>query len=178
MARAGAVDFEYVFDGPRLLGTGGALRRALPTARRPFFVLYGDSYSIVTIARSSGRFARAASRLDDRVRNDDRWDASNVLFDDGRIVRYDKRHRTPAMQHIDYGLGVVRAEALEPLSADDEPFDLATVYQDLLARGRRWPATKCRRGSTKLARRTAWRRRAHYLRRGRESDDELRTTAS
>ena len=35
---------EYSFDGPRLLGTGGALKRALPLLGRRFFVLYGDSY--------------------------------------------------------------------------------------------------------------------------------------
>ncbi len=31
-------------DGPVLLGTGGALRRALPQLGEAFFVMYGDSY--------------------------------------------------------------------------------------------------------------------------------------
>src|SRR2546426_2314152 len=35
---------EFVFDGPRLLGTAGALKRALPALGQAFFVLYGDSY--------------------------------------------------------------------------------------------------------------------------------------
>ena len=34
----------YSFDGDRLLGTGGALRHALPLLGKAFFVLYGDSY--------------------------------------------------------------------------------------------------------------------------------------
>src|ERR1700677_1804240 len=38
------VELRYSFDGPRLLGTGGALLRALPVLGDPFFVLYGDSY--------------------------------------------------------------------------------------------------------------------------------------
>src|SRR5215207_6429235 len=38
------VDIEYVFDGPNLLGTGGALMAALPQLGDAFFVLYGDSY--------------------------------------------------------------------------------------------------------------------------------------
>src|SRR5947207_2134953 len=35
---------EYSFDGPTLLGTGGAIRRALALLPEQFFVLYGDSY--------------------------------------------------------------------------------------------------------------------------------------
>ena len=38
------VRIEYSFDGPRLLGTGGALIRALPKLGQAFYVLYGDSY--------------------------------------------------------------------------------------------------------------------------------------
>src|SRR6478672_6215239 len=38
------VELRYVFDGPKLLGTGGALRQALPLLGEEFFVLYGDSY--------------------------------------------------------------------------------------------------------------------------------------
>jgi len=34
----------YSLDGDRLLGTGGALRKAVPKLGDQFFVLYGDSY--------------------------------------------------------------------------------------------------------------------------------------
>jgi hypothetical protein len=66
-------------------------------------------------------------------RNDGQWDASNVIFAEGRILRYDKRARTPDMRHIDYGLGVLDASALDPYDPI-EPLDLATVYGDLVAR--------------------------------------------
>ena len=35
---------DYSFDGAILLGTAGAVRRALPLLDESFFVLYGDSY--------------------------------------------------------------------------------------------------------------------------------------
>src|SRR5262245_45541388 len=35
---------RFAFDGPRLLGTAGALKQALPLLGEAFFVLYGDSY--------------------------------------------------------------------------------------------------------------------------------------
>src|SRR5580692_10432961 len=38
------LEVSYCFDGPRLLGTAGAIRKALPLLAEQFFVLYGDSY--------------------------------------------------------------------------------------------------------------------------------------
>jgi NDP-sugar pyrophosphorylase family protein len=130
------VPIEYVFDGPTLLGSGGALRHARDVLGDAFFVLYGDSYldcdlrAIEKAFRASGQPA-----LMTVIGNANRWDASNVLFENGRIVRHDKRHRTPDMQHIDYGLGIVSAVALEPYSPV-EPFELTTVYQDIANQGR------------------------------------------
>ena len=38
------MQIDYSFDGPTLLGTGGALKRALPKLGEQFLVIYGDSY--------------------------------------------------------------------------------------------------------------------------------------
>ena len=67
-------------------------------------------------------------------RNNDRWDRSNILFSQGRILRYDKKHPIPEMQYIDYGLGVLHAEALD-ICPDGKPLDLTEVYGDLITRG-------------------------------------------
>jgi len=126
---------EYSWDGPRLLGTGGAVANALPLVGDSCFVLYGDSYlacdyrAVHTAFERSGKLALMTVFL-----NEDRWDASNVELRAGRIVAYDKRHRTPRMRHLDYGLGVFAAAAFARVPAG-EPCDLATVYQDLLASG-------------------------------------------
>jgi N-acetyl-alpha-D-muramate 1-phosphate uridylyltransferase len=129
------MQFDYVFDGPRLLGTGGALRRALARLGDSFFVLYGDSYLPCDYSAVEAAFVNGGKRgLMTVCRNENRWDRSNVEFADGAICRYDKRVQTPTMRHIDYGLGVLRAAALERYSGD-EPLDLASVYQDLLAEG-------------------------------------------
>jgi N-acetyl-alpha-D-muramate 1-phosphate uridylyltransferase len=126
--------FDYLYDGPKLLGTGGAVKRALAQLGDAFFVMYGDSYlecdfsAVERAFRDSGRMA-----LMTVYKNDGRFDASNIEFEHGRIVRYEKRDRTAAMHHIDYGLGVFTAEAFRPYP-DGQIVDLATVYQDLLAR--------------------------------------------
>ena len=61
MAPAGALRIEWSFDGDQLLGTGGALMRALPLLGDEFIVIYGDSYldepfaPIVEAFRASGQ---------------------------------------------------------------------------------------------------------------------------
>jgi len=126
--------FDYVFDGPRLLGTGGALKQAQQLLGEAFFVLYGDSYlpcdyaPIEAAFRSSGR-----SGLMTVFRNEGRWNRSNVVFENGRIICYNKQEQSPAMRHIDYGLGILRTAVLDAYPSG-VPFDLAQVYQDLLAR--------------------------------------------
>jgi N-acetyl-alpha-D-muramate 1-phosphate uridylyltransferase len=123
---------EYSFDGAVLLGTAGAIRQALPLLGGAFFALYGDSYLPCDYAAVQSAF-EAAGRpaLMTVFHNQGRWDTSNVEFTGGRILAYDKRHPTPAMRHIDYGLGVFTADAFANIPA---PYDLAALYQDLLRR--------------------------------------------
>jgi N-acetyl-alpha-D-muramate 1-phosphate uridylyltransferase len=128
---------DYSFDGPSLLGTAGAIKNALPKLEESFFVMYGDSYlpcDYPVIARhfESRNFKSAqVLGLMTVVRNDGRWDSSNVEFESGKIIAYSKTHRTARMRHIDYGLGVFRAESFEDLPAGKSS-DLAEVYAGLL----------------------------------------------
>jgi NDP-sugar pyrophosphorylase family protein len=128
------VELLYVFDGPKLLGTGGALRRALPLLGEEFFVLYGDSYLPIDYAAVLKTF-RASGKpgLMTVFRNEGAWDTSNVHFAEGRIVRYDKRDRTPEMRHIDYGLGIFRASVFAE-RPEGEVFDLADIQRELVAK--------------------------------------------
>jgi NDP-sugar pyrophosphorylase family protein len=130
------LDVSYSFDGDRLLGTGGALRRALAKLGDAFFVLYGDSYLDVAFGAVERTFEQAgAPALMTVYRNEGQWDRSNVVFEHGRILRYQKGVDDPRMRYIDYGLGVLSSAALAgPTSAD--AFDLADVYGRLAADGR------------------------------------------
>lgn len=136
LLRCGAMGLRVTCspDGPNLLGTAGAIRKALPLLGEFFFVLYGDSYLPCDYRAIQAEFTRSGkSGLMTICRNEGQWDASNVEFENGRILVYDKRNRTPRMKHIDYGLGVFRASAFSAV-AEGRPHDLAQVYQDLLAR--------------------------------------------
>lgn len=122
---------RYAADGDRLLGTGGALRHALPLLGECFFVMYGDSYLDIAFQPVYETFLAAGlPALMTVFRNAERWDASNVEFTNGVIRRHDKVNRTPAMQYIDYELGVLSAGAVARYPADT-PFDLSELYSEL-----------------------------------------------
>jgi NDP-sugar pyrophosphorylase family protein len=134
--RRWGMSFAYAFDGPRLLGTGGALRQALPLLGEAFFVMYGDSYLTCGLAAVEAAFRGSGQpALMTVFRNDDQWDASNVVFDRGAILAYDKRHRQREMRFIDYGLGVLTRGVFASYPPG-EPLDLATIYGDLVGERR------------------------------------------
>ena len=129
------LDVLYSADGPMLLGTGGALKQALPLLGEQFFVLYGDSFLPVDFASvEKAFFARKKSALMTVLENGDRWDKSNVLFHAGELVEYNKHAPRPEMAFIDYGLGVLRSHALDMYPAG-QAFDLAEVYHALSVKG-------------------------------------------
>lgn len=126
---------DYSFDGPTLLGTAGAIRKALPMLGESFFVIYGDSYLACDYLAVQQAFDAGGRRaLMTVFRNEGRFDTSNVEYADGRIIEYDKRHRTPRMHHIDYGLGVFSHDVFETVPLD-RPTDLADLYRQLLRQG-------------------------------------------
>jgi NDP-sugar pyrophosphorylase family protein len=134
--RAFGMELGYSHDGETLLGTGGAVRRALDLLGEAFWVMYGDSYMDIDYPGVLDAFVRSgANGLMTVIRNEDRWDKSNVLFEDGRLLRYDKKATSPEMKHIDYGVALLRRRVLEPFAAG-QAFDLADVYRDLVAEGR------------------------------------------
>lgn len=129
------MEIRYSFDGPALRGTAGAIHQALPLLGESFFVLYGDSYLPCDYARAMRVFEESGKRgLMTVYRNLNQFDTSNVEFSGGRILAYDKRHRTPRMLHIDYGLGLFRADAFREI-APGTAKDLAGTYQELLRAG-------------------------------------------
>jgi NDP-sugar pyrophosphorylase family protein len=125
---------RYSRDGDRLLGTGGAIRNALPLLGARFFVTYGDSYldtSFLPIYQAFVRSGRPG--LLTVFRNDNKWDKSNIEYVDGTIRNYDKVRQTPTMKYIDYGIGAFDAAVFQDLPAA-EPHDLGNLCHDLANR--------------------------------------------
>jgi NDP-sugar pyrophosphorylase family protein len=127
---------QYSFDGPELLGTGGAVKRALALLGDDFFVVHGDSYGMCPFCDIESAY-RAAEQpaLMTVLHNDNRWDKSNVLFRHGRLIEYHKQSDRSDMAHIDFGVSVLSREAFEPYLGSDV-LDLADLYRNLSLGGR------------------------------------------
>lgn len=128
---------RYSEEGPKLMGTGGALRRALERLDDTFLVTYGDSYLPFDYAAPL-RALDAASDCDAVMsvfKNEGKWEASNVATNGAFVLRYEKGVQDPAFDHIDYGAIALRRSAVETIP-DDQPSGLDAL-QTRLAKARR-----------------------------------------
>jgi len=131
---------RYVDEGTELRGTGGALRLAFDEGvlDESFFVLYGDSFLPVEFAPVWNAFGASGSpALMTVLKNEGRWDRSNVIYDGGRVSLYSKTADAPTqarMQYIDYGLSVLHRDVIAGIA--ETVFDLAAVFHRLSLAGR------------------------------------------
>lgn len=135
---------RYQADGNALLGTGGAIRRALPDLPDAFWVTYGDSLLEVPMAEVEA-FADESGVDGVMVvlENQDRWETSNVSVREGRVVAYEKGAPPGTHRFIDYGMLLLSARAFAA-HAPGSNFDLGEVVRTEIDRERlgAWPATE------------------------------------
>jgi N-acetyl-alpha-D-muramate 1-phosphate uridylyltransferase len=116
------MSIRYSYDGDAPLGTAGALRNALPLLQARFLVTYGDTLLPVDhrqVARSHAESGLPA--LMTVLKNENRWDASNAVVEEGRVVAYSKSPPPRGARWIDYGLlAFTRAAATAGDNADLE----------------------------------------------------------
>lgn len=129
------MDIKFSQDGLKPLGTGGALRQALPLLGKQFFVLYGDSYLPINFNDVKKAYLSSGKKgLMTVLKNQNKWDKSNVEFDAGKIIEYNKNVIRSQMHYIDYGLGMLQDSVLNAYPSGLS-FDLSKVYNDLSLAG-------------------------------------------
>ncbi|MBP5385201.1 MAG: HAD-IIIA family hydrolase [Lachnospiraceae bacterium] len=135
---ARGISIEYCMDGEKLLGTGGAVRRALPYLDEDFLLIYGDSFMDINYEESVYRYFHGKESghraLMTVLRNKDLFDKSNVIMQDNEIVLYDKHHTVPEMDYIDYGVCMYERSLFESYE-EDVPFDIAEIQTELSKKG-------------------------------------------
>ncbi|MGD1052206.1 MAG: sugar phosphate nucleotidyltransferase [Candidatus Dormibacteria bacterium] len=133
---------RYAADGEQPLGTGGALRAVIDAGAVPecFGVINGDSYLSLDLPRVEAAFAESGCpALMTVMHNRNRWEASNVVYQAGRVIAYDKtRPQTwhDRMEWIDYGFAIVSREAITDRVASGASADLSDLMRDLSLAGR------------------------------------------
>ena len=125
------IKISYSSDFPKLLGTGGAIKKALPLLDEIFFVLYGDSFLPIEINSVKKAFLKNSNpALMTIIKNENKWDKSNVSFIDNNLIKYDKENPEPHMTYIDYGLSILSKNVFKDY-VDNTYFDLSKVYKSL-----------------------------------------------
>lgn len=132
------VQIQYSYDGEKMLGTGGAIRKALPFLEENFLLIYGDSFMDINYFEAIVRYQQGVcagkKALMTVMRNKNRFDKSNVIFRNGEIVLYDKKTRQNNMEHIDYGVNIFQKSLFEAYS-ENEIFDLSDLQNELSKQG-------------------------------------------
>jgi N-acetyl-alpha-D-muramate 1-phosphate uridylyltransferase len=123
---------QYSEDGPKLLGTAGALRHALPLLASEFLVTYGDSYLPFDYTAPLADLRGHPEALGSMsvFLNQGRWDESNTEVEGDLVKRYVRGSRDPAVDHIDYGATALRRETIADV-LPEVPTPLETVLTDL-----------------------------------------------
>jgi NDP-sugar pyrophosphorylase family protein len=128
---AHGVRIRYCYDGPNLRGTAGALRNALPLLGDAFLVIYGDSYLEIDYAAVQQKFLESnAAALMTVMENSHGTEPSNVWFENGEVLAYNKKQPRPEMRYIDYGLSAYHSEVL----ANFDGADLSDLQSQLAER--------------------------------------------
>ena len=125
---------RYGVERNGLLGTAGAVRQAEHLLDEEFFLTYGDSYLVMDyggLLRSFRRQGKLAAMV--VYRNDDRLERSNVVIEDGLVKAYDKERRLPGMRYINFGVSLLRKDALRLVPAG-VPYSQEDWYGDLIER--------------------------------------------
>jgi MurNAc alpha-1-phosphate uridylyltransferase len=127
------VNISYSFDGEKLLGTAGALKKAGKLLDEKFFLLYGDSYLPFDYQKIE-EFFNGSDKLSLMVvyKNQNRFDKSNVVIEDQLVKVYNKNFKGANLEYIDAGLSILRKEVLH-LVPEDESYDLQGLYKILIS---------------------------------------------
>jgi NDP-sugar pyrophosphorylase family protein len=126
------VKIRYSREKEKLLGTGGALKKAESLLDEIFFVTYGDSYLPFNFKKSIDYFDKFDKLgLMTVFKNCGKYEPSNVEVKENLVKSYSKKRKTKKMKYIDYGVSIFRKKALEFL-AKNQVYDLAKLHQILI----------------------------------------------
>ncbi len=133
------VNIQYSYDGPNQLGTGGALKNAEGKLEENFLLIYGDSFMDIDYQETVYRYfmerAAGMSGIMTILRNENRYDSSNVEYREGKLLLYDKVHTNDRMQYIDYGVSMLSRSILADAERNRK-FELAELVTALSKKGK------------------------------------------
>jgi len=126
------VEIKYSSDKKRLLGTGGALKKAENLLEDSFLVMWGDSYLPFNFQKAI-KFFKKSNKPGMMIvfKNLNKYEPSNVEVKNNLVKSYGKKRKTKKMKYIDYGISIYRKEVLKHLPKN-QICDLTKLQQALI----------------------------------------------
>jgi len=126
------VEIKYSSDKKKLLGTGGALKKAENLLEDSFLVMWGDSYLPFNFQKAI-KFFKKSNKPGMMIvfKNLNKYEPSNVEVKNNLVKSYSKKRKTKKMKYIDYGISIYRKEVLKHLPKN-QVCDLTRLQQALI----------------------------------------------
>ena len=122
------IKIKILVDGKKPLGTGGAVKKALDHIKKDCFIMYGDSLLTVNLKKILNSYHKKKSICHLVIyKNDNRYDKSNIFYQNKEILLYDKCNHNSKMKYIDYGISILSKNVFLKYSFK-KYFDLADLY--------------------------------------------------
>lgn len=125
-------------DGKKILGTGGAIKKALPKLSNDFFIIFGDSYLDINYKKVYLNFIKSKKLgLMTVYKNNNFKDVlaegglSDVEIKNKEIISYDKKNTNKNMKYINYGITVLSKNVFKKYLFPKK-MDLQKINQKLI----------------------------------------------
>lgn len=131
---------DFISDGPVLLGTGGAIRRASESnlLEDRFFLMNGDTFLNIDLNALMERMTSSSLPAIMAIcKTHGTSEHKNIIFKNGLITHYEKKliPGLPEMTHIDSGVALLSRSIIDNLIPPNVNIDLSSFYQQLIQKG-------------------------------------------
>ena len=116
-------------DGKKLLGTGGAVKKATKKIKKDFILMYGDTFLPIDFKKvENAYFKQKRPALMTIYKNNNKYDKSNVFYNKKTLI-YNKEIYDKKMNYIDYGLLILNKKVLK--SNKKSIFSISSLFEKL-----------------------------------------------
>lgn len=125
------LNISYSFDEDKPLGTGGAVKKAIPLIKtNSFFVLYGDSYLPINYQKMQKKFEEGKKPCMMAIyKNESSAHNNNIVFDGTRIIKYERSCKDAT--YIDYGVGIFSKDVFD-IIPENEFYDMNLICKEMI----------------------------------------------
>lgn len=122
--------------------TGQRILSAKKYMDEQFLFMYCDNYCPVDFEQLCADFEKNQAKIQiSAYANRDGYTKDNLIIEDGKVIKYDKKRETPGLKSVDIGYAIIDRSVMDLLPDEKVNFE-AVVYPKLVEEGKLF-ATVC-----------------------------------